>query len=222
MENETPKFVLPNETHRTAIFGRTGSGKTQFGTFILSEAPFDRQPYVMVNYKGDKLLKSIDRARQIGLNEVPKYPGLYHLQPEPDDDEEMETWLRNVWKHENIGLFFDEMYMLPDKRALRSILTQGRSKHIPAICLSQRPVWLSRFVISEADYLACFHLHDIKDRAAVQALMPHGALKTRLQNYHCQWYDVGQDQLFPLAPCPDADSILDRIDERLSPKRKFA
>lgn len=215
-------FRLPNNSHRAAIFGRTGSGKTQFGAWALSEAPFDVQPYVIVDYKGDALLNSIDRAEEIGFNEVPKSPGLYILKAEPDDEEEMEAWLRSVWKKENTGLFFDEMYMVPQKRALRSILTQGRSKRIPAICLSQRPVWVSRFVISEADFLATFHLHDPKDRAAIQALMPSGALHTRLDDYHCHWYDVGRDALFPLSPVPDANAILNRFDERLSPRRKFS
>lgn len=222
MANEPKKWQLPNNTHRVSIFGRTGSGKTQFGAFVLSEAPFDRQPYVIVDYKGDALLNSIDRAIEIGFNDVPRHPGLYVLHAEPDDGDDMERWLRNVWKTENVGLFFDEMYELPGKKAFRSILTQGRSKHIPAICLSQRPCWIPRFVISETDFIACFHLHDPKDRESVQRLMPQGALEKRLSDYSCHWYDVGRDILFQLSPAPDADAILNRIDDRLTPKRKFA
>lgn len=221
--NDIPIYRLPANTHRTAIFGRTGTGKTQFGAFILSESDFTNMPYVIVDYKRDKLLNAIDRAKEIGFNELPKYPGLYilHANPEEDDDA-INGWMRRVWSQENTGLLFDETYMVPQRPALPPLLIQGRSKHIPAICLSQRPAWLSRFVLSEADHVAAFHLNDPDDAKRVSRLMPPGALDTRLRNYHCQWYDVGQDALFPLSPCPQEDEILDRIDSRLTPSRKFA
>ena len=106
-------FRLPDNTKRTAIFGRTGTGKTQFGAFILSEAPFDQQPYVIVDYKRDQLLNAIDRAKEIGFNEVPKHPGLYILHAEPEtDDDAINGWMRDVWKQEHCGILFDETYML--------------------------------------------------------------------------------------------------------------
>lgn len=217
------RLRFPDTTKRAAIFGRTGTGKTQLGAFILSEAPFDQQPYVIVDYKRDQLLNAIDRSREIGFNELPKHPGVYILHAEPEtDDDNINGFMRDVWKHENIGLLFDETYMLPQRPALPPLLIQGRSKHIPAICLSQRPAWVSRFVLSEADFIAGFHLNDPEDQKKISRLMPAGAFDTRLQEHHCQWYDVGQDALYPLSPCPDADAILDRFDERLTPKRKFA
>ena len=79
-------FRLPNFHQRTAIIGRTGSGKTQFGAWLLSHAPFDKQPYVMIDYKGDDLLNSIDRVREIGLKEVPKHAGLYTIRPTPSEN----------------------------------------------------------------------------------------------------------------------------------------
>lgn len=215
-------FTHPAITHRASIFGRTGTGKTQFGTFLLSEAPFDRQPYVILDYKRDVLLNAIDRTKEIGFNEVPRHPGLYILHAELDDEDQVEAWIRNVWKHENVGIFFDELASVPQKRALRTIYQQGRSKHIPLIACSQRPAWISRNVISEADHIASFHLNDPDDRKTIQRLMPEGALETRLPDYHCHWYDVGQDALYKLAPGPDAETILDRMDQRLTPKRKFA
>lgn len=223
MGNEKPIFRLPARTHRAAIFGRTGTGKTQFGAFILSAANFDEQPWVIVDYKRDELLNAIDRAKEIGFDDIPKHPGLYILHANPEEnDEQINAFMRKVWKQTHVGLLFDEMYMVPQRPALPPLLIQGRSLHIPVISLSQRPSWLSRFVLSEADHVASFHLNDPDDQKKVARLMPSGALDTRLRNYHCQWYDVGQNALFPLAPCPDADTILDRIDDRLTPKRKFA
>lgn len=217
------QYRLPERSHRTAIFGRTGTGKTQFGAFILSESNFHEQPWVIVDYKRDELLNSIDRAKEIGFNEVPKHPGLYilHANPEENDDD-INKWMREVWKQTHVGIMFDESYMVPQRPALPPLLIQGRTLRIPIISLSQRPAWLSRFVLSEADHIAAFHLNDPDDEKKVARLMPKGALDNRLKNFHSQWYDVGQDALFPLAPCPDAESILDKIDDRLTPKRKFA
>lgn len=217
------EFRLPTNQQRVAVIGRTGSGKTQFGVWLLSKAPFDRQPYVMVDYKGDDLINGSDRVREIGLGEIPKHPGLYVVRPLPQDEEAVENWLWKVWQHERIGLYFDEAYVLPkNSSAFQAILTQGRSKRIPAICLTQRPSWISRFVFSEADYYAIFHLNDHRDRQTVQAFTPKERLDVsrRLENYSCYWYDVGKDNVFQMQPVPSAENILDDIDRKLQPRNK--
>lgn len=231
------EFKLPSIRDRVAIMGRTGSGKTQFGTWLLSQSPFDLQPYVVVDYKGDDLLNAIGRIREIGLDEhLPKHPGLYIIHPVPvDDDDAMEAWLRKAWKRESIGLYFDEAYMLPNKGALQGILTQGRSKHIPAIVLTQRPARIPRFVFSEADHYVVFHLNDDRDRAITREFMPEGWpedhaarpdhwISGKPPKFHSWWYSVAEDDdgksgLFPMAPVPDADTIAETIEDRLAPKR---
>lgn len=215
------QFRLPNNRQRIAIVGRTGSGKTQFGAWLLSQAPFDSQPYVIVDYKGDDLLNSVDRIYELGLNELPRHPGVYIIHPRPDlDDADVENWLRKVWERENIGLYFDETYMVPSKGALQGILTQGRSKNIPAICLIQRPAWISRFVLSEADFYAIFHLQHIQDRKKVQEFIPDAAIEARTPEYHSQYYDVARDALFRLKPVPDAETISSVLADRLKPRRR--
>lgn len=202
--------------------GRTGSGKTQQAAWLLSLAAFDRQPYIIVDYKGDDLLNAIERVDEIRLGEVPKHPGVYIVHPLPHETDETNEWLWKIWKREKTGLYFDEMYNVPDpqkKSALRAILTQGRSKRIPAICLTQRPAWVSRFIFSEADHYSVFHLNTSGDVSRVKEFMP-GDHETRLPTYNSQWYDVSQDASFQLLPAPDADTILQRFDDRLAPKRR--
>lgn len=214
-------FRFPNNTQRMAIVGRTGSGKTQFAAWVLSHAPFHKQPYVMVDYKYDGLLNDIEGIREIGLNEYPKKPGLYIVHPSPNDEEGIEKFLMGVWAKERIGIYIDEGYMI-DKNSpgLTAILTQGRSKHIPAIVLSQRPVMLNRFILSEADFHAVFHLNDRRDQKTVEGYLP-GKLDERLPDYHCRWYDVGKDKNLILQPVPDRDKILSRFYERLKKTRSF-
>ncbi len=216
-------FRLPTVEQRTVVIGRTGSGKTQFGAWLLSLAPYQRQPYVIVDYKGDKLLRRIRQAREITLKELPKHPGLYYLKPRPDQNEEMEAWLWKVWAKERIGLFFDEITLVPDPQkggALRAILTQGRSKRIATVCCTQRPSWISRFVFSEADYFAVLHLSLADDRKAVQHMAPLD-LSKRIPEYHARWYDVGADRELLLGPAPDSDTILDTFERRLTPRKIF-
>lgn len=218
----TTGFRLPNLQQRVAVIGRTGSGKTRFGTWLLSRSDFDKQPFVVIDYKGDDLLGGIDRMREIGLNEVPKHPGLYTIRPTPSENENVEAWLWKVWQKERIGLYVDEGYALPNKGAFQAILTQGRSKRLPVICLTQRPTWVSRFVFSEADFYAVFHLNDRRDKLTVQAFTPKERmdLNNRLPDYHSYWYDVGRDNVALIKPVPNDEDILDLIETKLKPKKR--
>jgi hypothetical protein len=222
---KTQAFRLPSNKQRVAVMGRTGSGKTQFGAWLLSQAGFDRQPYIIVDYKIDELLNASDRIQEIGLNEVPRKPGLYIIHPLPSEGEEVDAWLWKIWERERVGLYIDEGYRVPTDGAFDAIMQTGRSKHIPAIILTQRPTWISRFVFSEADFYVAFHLQDLRDRVTAQQFMPAGTLLrgkeiVRIPEFHSKWYDVGSDRLFTLKPVPDAETILDVIDTRLSPKRR--
>ena len=214
------EWLLPNNEQRVLIAGRTGSGKTQLGAFLLSRAPFDFQPYVIVDYKRDPLLNASNRIREIGYNELPKYPGLYIIHPDPSHVETMNNWLLNIWRKRNIGLYFDEIYMVPDKAGLSAILTQGRALRIPAIVVTQRPAWLSRFALSETDHIAVFHLNDSEDRAKIGRLLPKGAADAIPPQYHSIWYDVSRNKLFHLQPVPDGATILTDIEARLAPRRR--
>lgn len=215
---------LPNLSHRVSIMGRTGSGKTQFGTWLLSLAPFDRQPFVIVDYKRETLFAQLDRIREIALNEIPKHPGLYVIRPRAGHDgdaEQVEAWLWKVLERTKVGLYFDEAYMVPDKGAFAGVLTQGRSLHIPVISLTQRPAWISRFVFSEADFFGVFHLNDKDDRLKVKRFLPNEHdIEEMLPEFNSTWYHVVKHQLFRLLPVPDAATILDTIEARLAPRRR--
>lgn len=219
-------FRFPSMSQHHAVIGRNGTGKTRLGVWALSKREFDKMPFVMVDYKRDELIGAIDRAKEIGLREVPKQPGLYVVRPNPADDVEVENWLWKIWAHENVGLYIDEGYMLPmpPKGAFTSILTQGRSKHIPVTCLSQRPVFLSRFVFSEAAHFSIFGLNDTEDEKTVQRYVRRERLDLRgleqLPKYHSYWYDVPERAAYLMKPVPSDEEMLNTFDTRLTPKRK--
>lgn len=212
MVKTAPRFPGPND--RTFITGRTGSGKTQAAAWHLSYADFHVKPWVILDWKGDKLLGQIERARVIEPGEIPKHPGIYIARPTPDD-ERVEPMLMSIWERENMGLYIDEGYMISQRSAgLRSIVTQGRSKHIPVIVLSQQPVWVSSFAISEADFFQVFNLSNTMHHKVIRQFMPIEDFQP-LEKYHSYYYDVAEDDLRVLAPVEDSELILDRFDRRL-------
>src|SRR5271165_1556681 len=169
------QFRLPTSTQRIAIVGRTGSGKTIAGLWHLSNANFDVMPWVIIDYKTDEHIGKIERAQYIDSSYTPKNPGIYVIQPEPDD-ENMREFLTRIWQREGTGVYLDEGYMIGENKKVeqrfKTLLTQGRSKHIPMIVLSQRPVWISRFVWSESDFYQVFDIAMEDDIDTIQRMLP--------------------------------------------------
>lgn len=211
---------LPGPTDRTAIVGRTGTGKTVAAIWHLSEQDFNERPWVMLNFKNDALINQIERAERIGLNRVPVEPGIYKIDVTPYSSDQLPAWFRQVWEQGNIGLLIDEGYRInPRDEWFNACLTQGRSKQISMIILSQRPVWLSRFVLSEATYIQVFDLTHKEDEDVVRGYIRDDERQDELDKplppFYSFYYDVARKQLDVFAPVPGEDEILDVIDRRL-------
>ena len=164
---------LPDDTQRLSIVGATGSGKTQAAMWHLSNRDYLDRPWIVYNFKTDRSIDSIPYKKDIELDEIPVKPGIYITHPQPDSQEEIEAQMWEIWKRGGIGVYVDEGYMVGNNNpAFRAILTQGRSKEIPAIVLSQRPVWMDRFVFSESEFFQVFRLNHKQDRKNVEQFIP--------------------------------------------------
>jgi hypothetical protein len=222
-------FRFPTSAHRQFICGKTGSGKTVAACWNLSNRNFLSAPWVILNHKRTELIDSIEGAQFVDLDFVPKKPGLYIYHPLPEqDDLDVTKLLWAVHRRGNTGVYVDEGYMLNARDpAMRALQTQGREKRIPVIMVTQRPVQLSRFCISEADFFQIFQLNDIEDIRRVKGFVPFNLeyyMKTepneppKLGEYSSIWYDVSRNYLVRMAPAPSEDQILQAFYERLRPK----
>ena len=212
---ERGKIRLPGPRDRTTIIGPTGSGKTHAAIWHLSHASFDIRPWLVIDPKREELIAQIDGAEYIPIGEIPKYPGIYVVNPIPSDAPLLDKLLLDIWDHENIGIWLDEGLMFGNGDGVDAVLTQGRSKKIPVIFLMQRPVWVSRFAVSEATFVQYFGLSDKRDQATVQSFAENLPISVPLEQYHSFYYDVPKRTNYHFKPMPEAQTILNRINARL-------
>jgi hypothetical protein len=213
---------LPTDAQRITIIGKTGSGKTQGAAWLLAHRSFDKKPWIILDFKYDELLGEISGIKEIGVRDaLPKKPGLYICHPLPKaDDEAVEDLLWKIHARGNTGLFIDEGYMIPDRsEAMQAILTQGRSKRIPVMMLTQRPAWLTRFAFSEADYIQLYQVTDKRDIITAKQFMPLPIEKRLPAPYYSFWWDNARNYKAVLQPSPSKDIILDTFHERLSNRK---
>ena len=211
---------FPKDTERHAIYGMTGSGKTVFALWCLSRRSFHKMPWIIIDFKRDVTIARVPGLEEIGVDDkLPSRKGLYVVRPDPAEgtDGTMTEWLYRVWAQERTGLLLDEGYMLSRYDAgLRAVLTQGRSKTIPVIALSQKPVWVSPFVHSESEFKSVFFLQMPRDVDTVKEWLPPGrdVDPSRLPPHHSYWYHVASREFRRFGPCPGEDEILQTFDDR--------
>lgn len=188
----------------------------------LSNRDYLDRPWIVYNFKTDRSIDSIPYKKDIELDEIPVKPGIYITHPQPDSQEEIEAQMWEIWKRGGIGVYVDEGYMVGNNNpAFRAILTQGRSKEIPAIVLSQRPVWMDRFVFSESEFFQVFRLNHKQDRKNVEQFIP-ADIGNRLPAYHSYYYDVGENKVTVLRPVPSIETIYRSFESRLKRLRRTA
>ena len=227
-----PDFYLPDNSQSILLIGKNGSGKTRAAVWHLAQKDLKNSTWVIINHKREKMINSIPGAQFLAMDKRPKKHGVYIYQPRPDaDDDAVTALLWWVYEHENIGVYIDEGYMIsPRDAALNSLYTQGRSKHIPVITLSQRPSRISRFAVSEAAFYQVFQLIDKRDRKTIGEFMPidlDDLMRSKdgkpraLKDYHSIYYDTSGDEPLIMAPVPDDETILAQFEEKLTQKNKF-
>jgi DNA helicase HerA-like ATPase len=213
---KTSPFRFPGGDSRTVVIGATGTGKTTFATWLLSHARFDKRPWVIIDYKREEIFGSIGSPpmQRLKVGQLPKRLGLYIMSPRPDDDDAVENWLWKIWARENVGIFIDEATLVPHQTAFKAILRQGRSKRIPLIACTQRPIDIEREVFTEASFISVFRIADDRDYKVIGSFtrgIELGGRTRELPRHWSWWYDVQRDKLLKLRPAPQVPQIVERV-----------
>lgn len=218
-------FNIPNASERTTIIGATGTGKTVLGGQLLSLQRLDKRPWICIDFKDEELWDIVGKPTMQELrlqDKLPKRPGLYRLSVNPGQEDELEEWFWKVWRKGNIGLFVDEVSLVPQRNAFKAILRQGRSKFIPVIACTQRPVDCDREVFSESQYICVFRVDDERDYKIIKGFTRGAAIERPRPKFHSWWYDKAQAKLYPLNPAGKPDSVAKSLRERAPQPRGFA
>lgn len=199
------------------------------GIWHLANYPLDKFPFVLIDFKNEEHFDKIDNIQEIGFDFTPgrKDDGLFRLRCTPFDVEgtlreksRLDQFLIKIWEHEDCGLFVDEAYIIGNSLALNLCYTQGRSKQIPMITCTQRPVACSRFAFSEASYLQCFDLNDQRDIDTVEEFVPvDWDDEPELRKHQSYYYCVSDNTIVRLNPVPPVDELIEIFDAKLRPHR---
>ena len=218
-------FRLPCPDERVLIIGSTGSGKTRQGIWLHAFRNFRKYPNIIFDFKGDDLIDRLPRAEIVELKKnPPKQPGLYIVKVLPNEDELLSEYFWKIWKQEKTGIYIDEGSMLPNHmgryaKSFNAILTQGRSKKIPVITLTQRPAYISNFLYSESSFYSIFRVQNGNDLARVADFVPVNTPEFNfnypLAKYHSRWYSVNDDYGCIMRPVPKDDVILQLYEDAL-------
>lgn len=161
----------------------TGSGKTGLALFMLKRLV--QSPIVIYDTKIEPKFERLKNSRiahdwaQVmtaadddTIDYIIFRPS--HRDYKPDVlDEFLE---RHYFDLHNVPAYIDEVYSFHKNGqagpGLTALLTRGRSKGITTLMSTQRPAWISRFCLSEADKNYIFYLSDIRDKKVLAGVIP--------------------------------------------------
>ena len=208
-------FRFPGGDSRTTIIGATGSGKTTCALWFLAHQRFDKRPWLAIDFKAEPVFDAVGfpPIEEWSLNNrPPRQKGVYLVSPLPNQDEALEGFLWKVFEKGNIGIFVDEAALMPAGGAFQAILQQGRSKRIPVIACTQRPVSVARPVFSEASYYCVYRMADKRDYKTIEGFVP-ADLAAPLKPYHWRWYDVAANRLLTMSAVPPPEAVAAQLRE---------
>lgn len=204
-----------NPGKRCLAAGRTGSGKSTWGSWMLERSP---GRWVIMNPKHtaayqdlpDSVVipgldfKAMDLELEKGNNRfMIVNPGSHEASPEEMDAFVMR--LHQEWTH--VGLCCDELYAMHQGNAragqgLLGWLTRGRELKQSFLGLTQRPAWLSQFLYSESDYICTMSLALPDDRKRLVSMTGESIFNEELPPHYWLWYDMVQRDYRYFEPVP--------------------
>jgi hypothetical protein len=128
------------------------------------------------------------------------------VSPRPGEDEAVERFIWRLWERENCGLYVDEAPLMPIGDAFQAVLQQGRSKRMPVIACTQRPVGVARGLFSEANFVCVYDILDRRDFKVIEGFVP-AEMAAPLLHYHWRWFDRSRRVVLNMKPVPDPETV---------------
>ena len=159
------------------IVGRTGSGKSTLGCWMLGRSP---GTWIILNPKHTAAYKSLPNSITLKgfnyqkLDKLMREYKFIDIQPQSFEStpEAMDDFIAYIQEnYTNIGICIDELYTLHKNgvagEGLKGLLTRGRELKQSYLGMTQRPVLISKFCFTEADYVVGMTLLTDDDRKMV-------------------------------------------------------
>lgn len=186
----------PKLTDRTLFIGQTGSGKTYASLRWLgwwyphrqiivldtkADDAFDRLDAEMVD-RASALVKEANR----GLKRRPIL--VYRPRAEELADQELLDRVADwIYRRGHTALYVDEVSQVTDgaraSAGWLNVITRGRKRGVAVIGGTQRPVWIPRIWLTEAQHVLKFWLADERDRQRV-AEATHPDMAAQVEDPH--------------------------------------
>ena len=200
---------------RAIVAGRTGSGKSTLGDWLLRRSPGH---WVILNPKWTKSYSALPDNVTVKFRGVPDYDKVAEeivkhrfviVEPVSGhaDHETLDAFI--LWLHDNyrdVGLCVDELYSLHNGaragEGLIGWLTRGRELGQSFLGLTQRPAWLSQFLFSESEYIGGMSLNLEKDRKRMVEMTGRKEFENQLKPHHWLWFDTPANTLRRFGPVP--------------------
>ncbi len=173
----TPGFLI-GPTDRVLIVGRTGSGKSTLARALF----YGHRALVVIDPKHEELL-----GRGLVVGSAAEFRAAYPqrstrvvFRPDPEDPRaaDVDEVIRRVLAYGNTCLLLHETidYASPARivPALRRAVKTGRTRGVPVVVCSQRPMGLHNDVIAEAEHVFVFDLALEGDRDKVAGIVGDG------------------------------------------------
>jgi hypothetical protein len=194
-------------TDRLFAAGMNGSGKSVLATAIANR--WDR--FLIYDPKVDDEAVPPNSVVAYGVaNALRALPGRVVYRPNPQESGSLvakafDELVERVWRLGSHGIVVHEAADLAaSDRELEPWLSAawraGRSRGIPGIALTQRPVNVPRLFLSEARHLALFTLVDRADREVMGRLMGPIVVPEPLPLDHSFWYRAPDLTVRRIAP----------------------
>lgn len=173
---------------RVAFVGKTGSGKTYAAGALASGL----SRLVVVDPKG--LLYGewgLQEESRAGWKDVLNGRPVRMRIPEPYDMD-YDKLLRKLMGAGPLTIYLDEVYGVMEQSGkhlgLRALYTRGREWGLGVWAAFQRPRWIPRYCLSEAEWIFCFRLQDDDDRKTVAGVIGPAA-REQLTGYQFWMYN---------------------------------